>query len=224
MSAYTANLPDLSNGYVVIDTETTGLLHDPAARIIEVGVLAHRPGQKPKLKTTLIKSVEEVPAEITHLTGITTEQLSLSGMPPELAYEGLFNMSELLDVDLPIVGHNFIGFDWPFLEQEARLLGAKFETEARRLLVPDRFIDTGALFKGIALNEAPWGGEGHYNWACRVLEIHAFGLYWNLPNAARTYGVSLEPAYLHRARGDVLACYRLFKAILKAQQEVPDDN
>jgi DNA polymerase III epsilon subunit-like protein len=218
MSAYTDNLPDLSQGYCVIDTETSGL-NPNEDRIIELSVLVHADG-KSSTRTSILDSVPAVPQGITNITGITTLMLRTEGRPPAEVFKALFEMREVQT--LPIVGHNLVGFDRPFLLRETQRLmdqGVNFWAAAEALK-EERLVDTGALYKGIRLGEPPQPGEDHFNWACRVLEIRAPGLYWNLRSAAGTYGVRVPAQDPHRARSDVILCQRLLEKILGSQREV----
>ncbi|MFQ6027527.1 MAG: exonuclease domain-containing protein, partial [Dehalococcoidia bacterium] len=189
MSAYTDNLPNLSNGYCIIDTETSGL-NPNQDRVIELSVLIHVDGAS-STRTSLLNSVPEVPQGITNITGITTSMLQTEGRPPAEVFKALFEVPEVQT--LPIVGHNLVGFDRPFLLREAQRLtsqGVNFWA-ATEALKEERLVDTGALYKGIQLEEPPRPGEDHFTGASRVLEIRAPGLYWNLRSVARAYGVSL---------------------------------
>jgi DNA polymerase III epsilon subunit-like protein len=215
MSAYTDNLPDLSRGYCIIDTETSGL--DPNLdRLIELSVLVHVDG-KTSARTSLLNSVSAVPQGITDITGITTSMLVTEGRPPAEIIKALFEIPEVKT--LPIVGHNLIGFDRPYLLQEARRLsgqGVNVEA-ATEALKETRLVDTGALYKGIRLGEMPRPGEDHFTWATRVLNIRAPGLYWNLRSAAGAYGLSVPARQAHRARSDAVLCQRLLEKILETQ-------
>lgn len=216
MSVFTDNLPDLSQGYCVIDTETTGL-DQSNDRIIEVCVLVQYPGRKPITRTSLVASVDAVPAEITRITGIDTQMVQSQGELPARIYDLLFSMPEVQT--LPVVGHNIIGFDRQFLLNEAKRLGAQCFADACEALNPDRLVDTGGLYKGIRLGESPRPDESHYEWVYRVLEIHSTNLYWNLTAAARAYGVPWARGEPHRARTDTITCQRLFQAILDGESK-----
>jgi DNA polymerase III epsilon subunit-like protein len=230
MSAYIANLPDLSRGYCVIDTETSGL--DPEHdRVIEVAVLVNQTwperslrNGKATVRTALVKSVEIVPQVITEVTGIDTETLQREGKPPAEVFQALFNLPALQS--LPIVGHNIIDFDWPFLLREAfrHLDRDTYHSKVRDVLTADRLIDTGALYKGIRLGEEPFLGEDHYGWAVRVMAVRASGLYWNLRAAARSMGVQTRRLEAHRARNDVILCHHLLEKILESQATSPGQS
>jgi DNA polymerase III epsilon subunit-like protein len=215
MSAYTENLPDLSRGYCVIDIETSGL--DPNCdRIIELSVLVCVDGRT-SARTSLLNSVSSVPQEITEITGITTSMLVADGRPPAEIIKSMLEMPEFQA--LPIVGHNLIGFDRPFLLREAQRLleqGVGFDAAAEAL-EEGRLVDTGALYKGIRLGELPRPGEDHFTWATRVLNIRAPGLYWNLRDAAGSYGLPVPAQQAHRARSDAILCQRLLEVILDSQ-------
>jgi DNA polymerase III epsilon subunit-like protein len=221
MSAYIDNLPDLSNGYCVIDTETSGL--EPGQdRVIELCIISCRgldQGVKPVARSALVTTVEQVPDLITQITGITSAMLATEGVPPESAFQALFSLDELVfpNPPLPVVGHNILDFDRAFLLAEAQRIGGQCLERAQQVLNLDRIIDTGALYKGIRLGYTPFPGESHYQWAQRVLEIPASGLHWNLMEAARAYAVPAPRGEPHRARTDALTCHRLFAMILQEE-------
>ena len=211
-------MPDLSRGYCVIDTETSGL-NPYSDRVIELAVLTHVDG-KSTVRTALLKTVEEVPAEITRITGITTQMLQEEGQDPLTVLRSFLQIPGIQD--LPIVGHNLIGFDRPFLLQEiAHLIDDEAELQcARHIFAEKRLVDTGALYKGIQMDAPPLPEETHFSWSQRVLDIRVPGLYWNLRSAAHHMGVGFPEENLHRARGDALICQRLLEKILEREKRM----
>ena len=100
--------------FVVLDFETTGLSPTLGARVIEVSAREIIDGRAGQEFSTLVDPGLRVPAEVTHITGITTAMLS--GAPKSSAV-----MRELADfiAASPVVAHN-AGFDRKFLEHEAQ--------------------------------------------------------------------------------------------------------
>ena len=215
MSEYTANLPDLSHGYCVIDLETSGL--NPATdRVIEVGFLVRKNG-KSVIRRSLVNSVATLPREVTKITGITAGMLKEEGRPPEEVFAKLFKDEDL--AALPVVGHNIVKFDLPFLLAEAtRHAGHVNFWAADQALRPEKLVDTGALYKGMLLGMPPLPEETHFHWAERVLDHKAFGVYWNLTAAVGAYGIRAAAKDLHRARRDTILCQQLLERILKTQE------
>ncbi len=98
----------LTKNFVVIDIETTGFSphHD---EIIEVAAIKIKNGQKIDTYTTLIKPKNSVPSFITHLTGISNEDLVNAPSFEDIA-ETFYNFIS----DEIIIGHN-VHFDINFL-------------------------------------------------------------------------------------------------------------
>ena len=101
----------------VFDFETTGL-NPMADHVTEIAAVRYRGGREVGSFHTLVAFGGEVPAEITKLTGITTELCS-QGLPPRTAFALLRNF---IGTDT-LVAHN-AAFDVAFLEQSYARLGA----------------------------------------------------------------------------------------------------
>jgi ATP-dependent DNA helicase DinG len=101
----------MSTTYVIVDVETTGL--DPEKdTIIEVAAIALRDHDILDEFTSLVNPLRDVPAYITHLTGITTDMVADAPT--------MFNVRPRLRAALSnhvLVGHN-VDFDLGFLNQE----------------------------------------------------------------------------------------------------------
>ncbi|MBQ0037925.1 MAG: type I-E CRISPR-associated endoribonuclease Cas2 [Clostridiales bacterium] len=113
--------------YVVLDFETTGL-DVQRDEIIEIAALLVERGQIAERMQTFVCSGKPVPKEITHLTGITDEDLKLSGKPLAIAIRQLLEFVE----DLPLVCHH-AAFEQAFLQEACRRMDEEME---------NRFIDT----------------------------------------------------------------------------------
>lgn len=212
MNSYTANLPDLSKGYCVVDTETSGLSPSEDA-IIELSILIFA-DEAVTVRTSLLKSIAVVPKNITDLTGITTAMMTRDGRPPAEILSIFLEMPELSN--LPIVGHNFIAFDRLFLLHNIRrILGDDAFSRASGIFALKRLVDTGALYKGIQLGSPPSTGEDHPQWVERIMRTRQKGLQWNLRAAAKGMGVKELEGAAHRARYDVILCHLLLQKILE---------
>ena len=102
-----------------IDFETCGL--DPEKdRVIEVGAALWNTETKKAtlVYNALIKGIEVSP-EITKLTGISNEELSRFGKPPEVVF---LELLQLYFMDDAIVAHNGTEFDRKFFQAEIKRL------------------------------------------------------------------------------------------------------
>jgi DNA polymerase-3 subunit epsilon len=99
--------------FIILDFETTGLSPAEGARVIEVSAREVIDGRAGEEFLTFVDPGVRVPAEITQITGITTQMLK--GSP-----KSFLVMRELAAFigSSPVVGHN-VGFDRKFLEHEA---------------------------------------------------------------------------------------------------------
>ena len=98
------------NTYVVFDLETTGMGEND--RITEIAAVKIIDGKISQLFTTLINPNMKIPSDVTKLTGITNEMVSMSPTFEQIAgdfYKFCHNAI--------LVGHNIIEFDLPFLSR-----------------------------------------------------------------------------------------------------------
>ncbi len=105
--------------YTCVDIETTGI-SPQHAQIIEIGALKVRDGEVVDTFSQLIDPGVSVPAEITALTGITTDMVEGE---PSIAIV----LPEFIDFagDDLLLGHN-VRFDYSFLKQNAMDLNLEF--------------------------------------------------------------------------------------------------
>lgn len=103
---------DILSKYVVLDIETTGFdfCND---RIIEIAAIAYQYGKKVSEFHTLVNPERLLPSDIISLTGITQEQID--NAPALDAVESSF-LSFI--GDSPLIGHNALSFDVPFLSAQ----------------------------------------------------------------------------------------------------------
>jgi len=98
------------NIYVVFDLETTGIGEND--RITEIAAVKIIDGKICQLFTTLINPNMKIPSDVTKLTGITNEMVSMSPTFEQIAgdfYKFCHNAI--------LVGHNITDFDLPFLSR-----------------------------------------------------------------------------------------------------------
>ena len=110
----------MTDSYIVLDTETTGL--NPARdKVLEIGAARIEHGQITDTFDTLIDTGVPVPERIMELTGIT-DAMQAEGKRAEDVFPEFCAFCG----DLPVLGHN-IQFDFSFLKQTAVNLGYLFE-------------------------------------------------------------------------------------------------
>lgn len=207
------------NTYAVFDLETTGFSPGRDA-ITELGWLVVRDGIVGEPASLLVLPSVPVPDDVAQLTGITTRMLLEQGVPLEEALRtfsreigdsiafGLY--LEACDA-LPLIGHNVIRFDAPFLE--AALSTCGFASPSRA-----RYHDTAAIYKAGKLGiPQSWPMGAHHRWAEYVLARQVRGLKYSLAHCCAELGICTTDVVAHRAGGDVVATQRLYEALLAAQ-------
>lgn len=115
----------MTTTYAVLDLETTGSTYDNGDRIIQIGVAFVQNGQVVDQFATDIFPNQEIPREITKLTGITNEQVKRAPKfeaVAEILWQKLSNTV--------IVAHN-IGFDYKFLDKSFQAHGYPAMTHDR---------------------------------------------------------------------------------------------
>ena len=214
---------DLRNGYAVIDLEMTG--EDcPIGLIIEMAVGILAPGQNLVTDRVLVKIDRPLPKRIVELTGITDRDLASGGIAIDDALAWFVEKTSTL----PLVGHDIIRADRPFLLEAARrhrqaVEEGSYETlsisEGNDLPIErfpiERFIDTAGLYKGYKLGEYQQAGESHQSYVERVLALRAYGLRTGLTAACEDLGISTTRIRAHRAAGDVIQNHKLFEKLLE---------
>lgn len=210
-------MADLTNGYAVIDLEMTG--QDPrTGLIIEAAVGIIRPGQDLVTDRVLVRIEGSIPPRIVRLTGITDRDLAMGGIPIDEALEWFAERT----AGLPLVGHNVIQSDRPYLVEAARRHRQTVEEGSYPRLViteddlgAERFIDTAGLYKGHLLGEYPQAGESHHDYANRVLALKGYGLRTGLTAACEDLRLPVSRIRAHRAFGDVVRNQILFEKLLE---------
>ncbi len=114
---YNDRKEEIMDDLVIIDTETSGW--DPQRhRVIEVAAVKVEGGEIIKEYNSLITSVRNIPPFITHLTGITEQELNTKGRDP---FEVFTEIREFIG-ESTFVAHN-VHFDYRFLDAEFRRYG-----------------------------------------------------------------------------------------------------
>ena len=208
---------DLTDGYAVIDLEMTG--QEPqTGLIIEAAVGISRPGQKLETDRVLVRIDQLIPRRIVRLTGITDRDLAMGGIPIDDALEWFAERT----AGLPMVGHNVIQSDRPYLVEAAQRHRQTVEEGSYPRLViteddlgAERFIDTAGLYKGHLLGEYPQDGESHHDYASRVIALKGYGLRTGLTAACEDMRLPVSRIREHRAFGDVVRNQILFEKLLE---------
>ena len=112
----------MTNSYVSIDLETTGL-NPKTDKIIEIGAVKVRDGVVQETFSTLIHPGRKLEERVTELTGINDAMLVDA---PDLS-EILPGLLEFLE-ELPLLGHRIL-FDFSFLKKAAVNQKLSFEKE-----------------------------------------------------------------------------------------------
>ena len=195
--------------YVVVDVETSGL-NPYSDRVLEIGVavVRNRVVEMPALSWVLNPNFPddefEVPAKITELTGITTEEVAEKGTDPVSVLQKLQNICN----EKMILSHNGIRFDRLFLDVECRRFGFTVSDK-------HQFLDTAALFKGWRLGMLGLlENMSFFDFANRVLEKRAYGVYFNLGHCCEVLGVDVsDVGDAHRAAVDVVMTHRVLEKL-----------
>lgn len=116
---------EVTTTYAVLDLETTGSTYDNGDRIIQIGVAFVQNGQVVDQFATDIFPNQEIPREITKLTGITNEQVKRAPKFQAIAEILWQKLSNTV-----IVAHN-IGFDYKFLDKTFQAHGYPAMTHDR---------------------------------------------------------------------------------------------
>lgn len=117
---------------IFLDIETTGL--DPEIhKIIEIGCAKVNNGEIIDTFSRLIDPKESLKNEIKRITGITDDELYEKGVTFEKAMSEFLNFIE----DNPIVGHNVIFFDIPFIERHS---GIKLKNRVSDTIIISKFL------------------------------------------------------------------------------------
>ncbi len=195
------------NDYAVFDIETTGL--DPLQdSIIELGWMVVRGGQAEKVNAYLTNpGAVRVPPEIVGLTGITQEMVD-QGEPLKDVLRQFIEETQ----DIPLVGHNAVRFDWPFI---ANALENHYSEGLTAFVGKDRIIDTAALFKGYKLGKKQQIPQRHADYARNILAERVYGLKYSLPVCCDELGVETSGLPSHRVAGDIVATDGVFQKLVE---------
>jgi len=164
----------LSNTIVVFDLETTGL-NPENCEITEIGAVKIVNGQIKERFASFVKPKEEIPEEVTRLTGITNEMVAHAPRVEDV-------IADFYDYTRGCIlsGHNVIGFDMNFVKKAGAKCGLKFDNTvidtliiARQssLRVPNYKLGTLVNALGLTLTDAHRAYNDAYATAQVLLEL-----------------------------------------------------
>lgn len=136
--------------YIVADIETTGLdPHDN--RVLQIGIAYVK---NRTLSSSTSEYVKTRPGHITKessdINGITQDIVDSKGKDPSYVFNWAYDIfAKAAEKGVPIVGHNSVRFDGPFLEAAFERNGILFSFHNNLV------IDTGMIIKGSRINYVP---------------------------------------------------------------------
>lgn len=132
---------------IFFDIETTGL-NPEFHKIIEIGCVKVKDGIVLETFSRIVDPKESLPDEIKRITGLTEDDILNYGIDEENAIEDFFDFIK----DYPLVGHNIINFDIPFIETRGNI---KFKNRVSDTLIISKFLAPNLKSHGLrnALNQ-----------------------------------------------------------------------
>lgn len=194
----------LPNDYIIFDIETTGF-SGTKDKCLEIGALKVVDG---KVISTFEVMMDHGIAEeqyIPHINGITIEEITKKGLMPDVAFD---HFRHFIAINLPIIGHNIIKFDIPFLDGNFPGFG-KIDFD---------IYDTAVIYKamkcGIEMNE----DESFSEFAKRVLGAKQYyGVKYSMDTAIQEFGLDKTNITQHRALGDCYLTNQLYQILCQKQ-------
>ena len=107
--------PDVLAHYIALDIETTGFSHEND-RIIELAAIHYVYGTETERFHTYVNPQMPIPKHITRMTGIHQSDVNSAPLIDDIA-----TAFRKFIKNYPLVGHNIIDFDWPFLSAHMML-------------------------------------------------------------------------------------------------------
>jgi len=137
-------------------------------------------------------------------TGITPARTVAEGVPRLGALELLFDLVRQAQLEgVPIIGHNIVNFDLPFIACELEeVLGV---TNDELELDDNLILDTGMVVKGGQLNLRPYPDESNYRFCKRVSALRR-RVKWSLdrfcvPTFSLDTQYGIDPSMQHKSAG-----------------------
>lgn len=201
------------NSYVVWDLETSGL--DPVQdKILEIGAIVIKNGEKVSEHNWVLNNKIEIPAKITEITGITKEIIDREGIDP---VQALVEFEELISHNgYTNLTHNGIKFDIPFFaEQYHQLMHTSIEARdnLKRILF-SKSVDSAVMVKANKLKAVRKWNENFYQFAIRVMDTKAFGVKFNVGLCCEEMDISREGMVQHRTGADTYLTNEIYKKLI----------
>jgi DNA polymerase III epsilon subunit-like protein len=223
MVRYLGGIPD---NLLVLDLETTGLLHDPSTLVVEIGFCLVRE-RKPVLSTSVLldwtrpdygypaESVAQRLSDVAYHMAkrgkayhITLDRLRREGDDPRIAIDTLCDIvDDAVESGDAIVGHNLMAFDRPLIHRiVTQVIGRK------ELIPATHVIDTMILEKARGLRlPIPDATTPREDWYARVLN-NPSRVRCNLDQHCNSvYGLEMDDSKAHAAAYDCEATHRLLE-------------
>ena len=210
------NKVEYPKSYIVWDLETSGLKFDED-KILEIGMYRVEDGETVEEKRWVLNNRIDIPEFITNINGMTTEIAEKEGVEPSVAFKEFLTYLRCSKANLT---HNGIGFDIPFLvEQAAQVLEFTGERKEKfRAFLEDTAVDTAVIFKArIHEMERKWN-ESFIQFGQRVMSRIIRGKF-NLGVCCDELGIDRSTTVQHRALGDVYLTNEVFKELLVKCEE-----
>lgn len=229
------------NDYMVIDTETTGVVSgtdlitqlgcvlvldgEPSETSTVLNWTRHPAINQQWLRERLLATKQQVEQDRdgrpTGKTYHTTYESLQQGEDPATALREYCELIERARTDgLFVVAHNGT-FDLRFLQHHFdRFVGAKFD------LGDYDMFDTGVCVKAAQASMAPWKEDTPRSFAARVASARLKGVFWSLDGfCMKHFGLvekhGLDTAKAHTAGFDCTVTHLLFQSLLEAARRIP---
>lgn len=214
----------LPTSYLVIDIETSGFPgsknpNDTEACVVQFGYAAVRDKELVQREAHYLKHPPgTMQPDAERLTGITDEMLA-TGEEPHKFYTKMAKLYKLYaDNKLPIVGHNLINFDVPFIGADMN----RFDIP--QLFDKNLLVDTGMLYKASRLGMAPCEDETLLQFFQRVGETRS-RVKWNLSHAIQRLQIDkkydLDLTAAHDAGYDCYMTHLLLEELRLLAERTP---
>lgn len=209
--AYAASV-EWPTSYVVWDLETSGL--EPTKdHILEIGAIVIHDGEVVSEHQWILDNGIEIKPELTAIHGIDNAMVAAEGRDPKQCMEEF--MQVLQPGNLPNITHNGYKFDIPWLKHHATVLLQLPEEQSDLLLreLHKSMIDTAALMKGALLQKPRGYNESMKDYAARIMNIMAKGVYYKVPVCCELLDIDMTGITTHRAGGDVVLTNEIYKKV-----------
>lgn len=190
---------------VFFDFETTGL-NPEKDKIIEVGAVKSESGRLISSFSVVINQRIPIPPKITEITGLTDEEITRSGREERDVMNEFFKFIG----DDPLVGHNAIYFDIPFLEN---YLGARIKNRVSDTLLIAKFLLPALRYHSLRRIATSLGIPWEENHRALGDAIIAMNIWEKLKERAKTIEGNFIKTYaekLYRDEFRILDAFYLF--------------